>query len=157
MKLYLVQHGAAVPKEEDPDRPLSETGAADVRNTAAFLARAGVRASVILHSGKTRAAQTAERLAASVGAGDPPETVAGIAPLDPTSGFAATVNEWAADTIVVGHLPFLGKLVSRLIAGNEAKPTVTFRPGGVVCLERDEGGSWSIAWMMRPELLRGQD
>ena len=157
MKLYLVQHGAAVPKEEDPDRPLSGTGRADVRNLAACLARAGVRASVILHSGKQRAAQTAELLAASVGAGEPPQTVAGIAPLDPTAQFAARADQWTADTVVVGHLPFMGKLVSRLITGNEAMPIVAFRPGTAVCLEREEGGCWSIAWMIGPDLARGRD
>jgi phosphohistidine phosphatase len=157
MRLYLVQHGAAVPKEEDPDRPLSETGRADVRNLAACLARAGVRASVILHSGKQRAAQTAELLAAAVGADEPPQTIAGIAPLDPTARFAVTANQWTADTVVVGHLPFMGKLVSRLIAGNEEMPIVTFRPGTVVCLQREEGGCWSIAWLIGPELARGHD
>jgi len=30
MRVYLVQHGEAVSKEENPDRPLSEKGAADV-------------------------------------------------------------------------------------------------------------------------------
>ena len=30
MKLYLVQHGDALTKESDPDRPLSDRGRADV-------------------------------------------------------------------------------------------------------------------------------
>ena len=36
IKLYLVQHGEALPKEDDPARPLSEKGQADVRRLAAF-------------------------------------------------------------------------------------------------------------------------
>jgi hypothetical protein len=26
--------------------------------------------------------------------------------------------------------------------------------GGVVCLERDEAGSWSLRWMLTPEIVR---
>ena len=43
MKLYLVQHGQAVSKEEDPERPLSEQGREDVRRVATRLGEAGVR------------------------------------------------------------------------------------------------------------------
>ena len=31
MRLYLVQHGEAKSEEEDPDRPLTDRGASDVR------------------------------------------------------------------------------------------------------------------------------
>lgn len=30
MRIYLVQHGLAIPKEVDPERPLSEQGREDV-------------------------------------------------------------------------------------------------------------------------------
>jgi hypothetical protein len=45
MRIDLVQHGLAVPKEVDPDRPLSEQGREDVRRLADFLGDAGVRRS----------------------------------------------------------------------------------------------------------------
>jgi phosphohistidine phosphatase len=124
-----------------------------VRRIAAFLARAGVRVPVILHSGKKRAEQTAELLAASVGARGRVEAVPGINPLDPPSGFAPTIEKRTADTMVIGHLPFMAKLASYLIVEDEAASTLAFRPGTVVCLEREEDGSWSIAWMIRPDLL----
>ena len=152
MKLYLVQHGDALAKEIDPERPLSERGRGDVQRTASFLDQAGVRVTHVLHSGKKRAEETAELLAASVG-GARPEKIPGIDPLDPTPEFAQTVNAWTADTMVVGHLPFMGKLVSYLVSGDETATTVTFRPGAVVCLERSEDGPWSIVWMICPELI----
>jgi hypothetical protein len=31
-------------------------------------------------------------------------------------------------------------------------PLVAFRPGSLVCLERNDG-HWEIAWMLRPELF----
>ena len=54
----------------------------------------------------------------------------------------------------VGHLPFVGKLVAHLIAGNENIGVVSFTPGTVVCLERDGNDIWSVAWVVRPELLK---
>ena len=119
-----------------------------------------MRVSRILHSGKKRAEQTAELLAAAVGGGDGVDKVSGINPLDPTDHLVQAVGEWTEDTMVVGHLPFMGKLASRLVAGDEAASVVTFMPGTVVCLERGEQGSWSIVWMIRPELvarLSGED
>ena len=50
----------------------------------------------------------------------------------------------------VGHLPFVGKLVAHLIAGNENIGVVSFTPGTVVCLERDGNDIWSVAWEVRP-------
>lgn len=155
MKIYLVQHGDALPKEADPQRCLSERGRRDIERIAAFLGNAKVRVSGILHSGKKRAEQTAVLLAASVGAVDRPDKTSGIDPLDPVDAFVPLVNAWTEDTMVVGHLPFMGRLVSHLIFGNDAASTVAFVPGTVVCLERSEDGHWSIAWMVPPDLLVG--
>ena len=57
--LYLVQHGEAKSKEEDPERPLSETGRKTVEHVAAWAARMGLGVTLIRHSGKLRAQQTA--------------------------------------------------------------------------------------------------
>ena len=38
MRLFLVQHGNALPEDVDPERGLSERGKQDVANVAAFLA-----------------------------------------------------------------------------------------------------------------------
>ena len=153
MRLYLAQHGDAVPEEQDPQRPLSERGCVDVRRVAEFLAGVGVRVSTILHSGKIRAEQTATLLASSIAPAQPPEKTSGIAPLDSASHFARTANAWTEDTMVVGHQPFMGRLVSHLLTGSETGMIVAFRPGSVVCLEKERGENWQIAWMLRPELL----
>ena len=153
MKLYLVRHGDALPKEVDREQPLSDHGRAEVERVASFLGPAGVRIARIVHNGKLRAQQTAELLAVPVGTGQAVEPISGIAPLDPVGEFARAANTWTDDTMVVGHLPFMGKLVSRLIHGREEVPAVVYQPGTVVCLERFEDGSWSIAWMIHPGLL----
>ncbi len=155
MKLYLAQHGDAVPKEVDRLRPLSNRGREDVAHVATFLARAGVCVATVLHSGKRRAEETAELLAESIGPGAAGQVseVTGINPLDPTEALGLRISEWTTDMLVVGHLPFMALLVSRLLVGDETAATVAFQPGAIVCLEREEDQEWSIAWMIRPELL----
>ena len=37
MNLYLVQHAEAKPKQEDPGRPLTDKGYADIEKTAKLL------------------------------------------------------------------------------------------------------------------------
>ena len=155
MKLHLVQHGDALPKESDPQRPLSDQGRVDVERLAGFLGKSGLRVSRVLHSGKRRAEQTANLLAASVSDAAGVEAAEGINPLDSVEAFARGIGSWTQDTMVVGHQPFMGKFVSYLVSGNAEAVTVSFRPGTIVCMERGEGGGWSIAWMMRPELLTG--
>jgi phosphohistidine phosphatase SixA len=66
MRIYLAQHGLAVPKDVDPDRPLSDQGHQHVELLSDFLKQAGIRVEQVFHSGKTRAEQTASILARSI-------------------------------------------------------------------------------------------
>ena len=154
MKLYLVQHGAACAKEVDPKRPLSDVGRADVERLAAFLGQSGVRVGRIIHSGKLRAEQTAQYLAAAVAPGVAIEPSGIINPNDNPKAFDWQSGSWDHDTLVVGHLPFMAKLVAHLVNGDENRPVAAFQPGSIVCLEREDGSDWQINWMIRPELLR---
>jgi phosphohistidine phosphatase len=155
MKLYLVQHGDALSKDTDPERPLSEIGRRDVERLAAFLKRAGIRASSVWHSGKRRAEQTATLLDAAVGTGRGGQPVSGIGPNDDVTSFAAALDVAAGEVVVVGHLPFVGRLVGLLVCGDPEREVVVYRPGSVVCLQSDDGIEWSIAWKLRPELVVG--
>lgn len=150
MKLYLVRHGEAVSRSLDPERPLSERGRAEVRSVAARFAQAGVTASVLLHSGKKRAQETAELLGAAIALRSPMRRVADIDPLDSTEPFAREVEQWTEDAVVVGHLPFMGSLAARLLAGDEEASPVEFHTGTAVCLEREGAGSWKLAWVIHP-------
>lgn len=155
MKLYLVQHGEAVREIVDPERPLSKRGRKDVQAVAAFIKRSGVRVAAIQHSGKARAAETAEILAAAVG----PANVTvrpGLAPDDPVATFVADVRQPTNDLLVVGHLPFLAKAVAALVCGDESKLVVLFQQGGLVCLSQEMDSRWSVAWMVVPSVLSGE-
>jgi phosphohistidine phosphatase len=153
VKLYLIQHGEAAPEEVDSARPLTAKGRSDVQKIASFLKGAGVRPGAILHSGKTRARQTAEIISAQLGPDCQVREREGFAPNDPVTALIKEISGMADDLMIVGHLPFLGKLASLLIAGSESKNLVVFRQGGVVCLQRTEGQTWQVAWMVTPELL----
>jgi len=108
MPIYLVQHGLAVPESVDPNRPLSADGREEVERVAAHLRKAGVAVKRVCHSGKTRAKETAQILAEHLGDGNIYE-VPGMNPNDNVIEFAASLKE---DTMYVGHLPHLGKLIS---------------------------------------------
>ena len=154
MKVYLLQHGEALAKDVDPGRPLSPQGEGDVQRVAAFLEQAGVSVDRVLHSGKMRAHQTADILAAAVLSRGKAEAVEGIAPNDPVDEFSRRLHDLDGDTAIVGHLPFMARMASYLVTGDAVADIVAFQPGGGVCLEQDETGHWRILWMLRPELLQ---
>lgn len=155
MKIYLMQHGKPLPKEKDPERPLSDQGRDDVERMADFLQKGGVKVEGIFHSGKTRARQTAEIMASRLNPGVEPQKKGGLSPLDDVNEIADQIMEGEQDLLITGHLPHLGRLSSLLIAGNESTPVVSFQQGGVVCLEEDQEGRWSMAWMLIPEIVKG--
>lgn len=153
MKLYLVRHGEAVPPEVDPACPLSERGRTEVERLAGFMRQARIGVARVIHSGRLRARQTAEILAAQFAPDVTLETSDMLDPGAPPQRFALQVAGLDFDTLVVGHLPFMAKLVALLAIGREDQTIVNYPPGTVVCLEQSADGAWSIAWMMRPSLL----
>ncbi len=156
MRVYLVQHGEAKREEEDPARPLTENGRAEVERISRLLARLGIRVERILHSGKLRAAQTAEILAQHLKPAKGVEKAEGLEPLADPRIWADKLREVKEDVMLVGHLPHLSKLASLLIAGNQDLEIVRFRYGCVVCLERGEEGRWTLLWAIRPDIILGE-
>src|ERR1043166_1311824 len=137
-QLYLVQHGASKPEEEDPERRLTENGAREVRKSADVLRAAGVSVDTIWHSGKARAQQTAEIFADVLGNPEGASRREGLAPKDAVAPTKEQIEQTNQNVMLVGHLPFLGRLAALLLSGNEEKEIVTFQFGCVVCLERSE-------------------
>ena len=148
MKVYLVQHAKPKSKEEDPDRPLSDEGKNDIIKIVKFLPQLNIKK--VLHSSKLRAQQTAEILAKSLKA----EVINGDAlePLADPVIWAQRLDKETEDVMLVGHLPHLAKLASQLLTQNQEKPVISFKQGGIVCLEKTDHG-WEVAWMVTPELL----
>jgi phosphohistidine phosphatase len=153
MRLYLVQHGEAKDKSEDPDRHLTENGRGEVGKIAAFLRPLGLEVKAVRHSGKARAAETAAILAEAFGCGGGAEQQDGLAPKDPVAPVAAEIESAGEDACLVGHLPFMSNMASLLVAGDQEEAAVAFRYGAVLCLEKDPEQGWRVAWYVRPDLL----
>lgn len=153
MLLYLVQHAEAKSKEEDPARDLSEKGRQDILRVANYAGKFNVAVIQIFHSGKARAASTAQTLANSL---KPPKGVSdtsGLAPLDDPESWVDRLSKMDEDIILVGHLPHLAKLAAQLITGDKENAVINFKMGGMVCLRRLEGDQWSVEWMVIPEIV----
>jgi phosphohistidine phosphatase len=155
MRLYLVQHGEAVPENEDPERPLTVRGREDIHRLGGYLAAAGVHVNRIVHSGKLRASDSAAMLREAVGREADVEVMKGMLPKDSPVFLAEAAATWKGDTLVVGHEPFMNRLVSRLVLGAEQPSLVEFNPGTLVCLRRRPAtGAFFIAGVLPPDWLR---
>ena len=153
MAILLVQHGLSLAKEVDPERGLSEKGRKIVNDMAALANQKKVSVKRIFHSGKKRALQTARIFALAIGPSEKVEPIDGINPTDDVKKFADSFNFDDEDIMLVGHLPFLEKLVSYLITGSEEFLPVKFQNAGIICLEKsDQTDRFFIKWTLMPEI-----
>ena len=152
MAVYLVQHGLSLPKDEDPERGLSEAGVADVKRIAAVAKGYEVPVASIFHSDKKRARQTAEILASALNPGSGVAETIGLNPMDDVQAFSKSLSP-RNNPMFVGHLPFMEKLTAFLITRDEKRPVFQFQNGGIVCLDQygDQGG-WVIKWTLMPHI-----
>lgn len=152
MRLYLVQHAESKRKEEDSSRPLSERGLEDIRKIAEYAEKhLQIQVKEIVHSGKLRAKQTAEILAEHLHPTKEVRAADGLEPLADPKYWKNRLAETTENIMIVGHLPHLTKLAGHLLIGDEDKQVVTFKMGGIACLERGETGRWTLQWMITPE------
>jgi len=152
MALYLVQHGISLPKEKDPEQGLSETGIAQVQRIANVARGYQIPVAAIHHSGKKRACRTAEIFAEALVPKDGIREINGLRPLDDVTALAQNL---LSDTniMLVGHLPFMERLVSFLTTGNVDCRVFKFQNGGIVCLDQDsENRTWYIKWTLMPNI-----
>jgi phosphohistidine phosphatase len=151
MKVYLVQHGEAHPKEVNPERALTERGRRETRQVAAVAARMGLEVAQIRHSGKTRARQTAELLSEALSPASGVAAVSGLAPMDDVRPIAAGLLRESEPVMLVGHLPFMARLAGFLLAGDPEQAVVKFRYSAIICLAHTEV-RWQVAWLLTPEM-----
>lgn len=151
MKVYLARHGEYL--QNDTQGALSDTGKNEIKLLAEFLKESHIQVASIFHSGKLRAKQTAELLSAGFVTMQPTQSKAGLNPGDDINLLIDELNATDEDILLVGHLPFMGKLVGKLVTDNENEEIVIFHPGTMVCLERVMGQNWVIHWVINPTLL----
>jgi len=155
VRLYLVRHADAKERREDPERHLSAAGRDQARCLADFLRPLGLRVGAIWHSTKVRAMETAACLSGAVAADDGLIERDDLSPADPVDTAVRAIRQSDRDVMIVGHLPYLKNLASKLLAGNEDTVGVRFTPAAALCLQCDTRDGWRIDWMVTPDILGG--
>ncbi|MGB3209201.1 MAG: phosphohistidine phosphatase SixA [Desulforhopalus sp.] len=155
MALFLVQHGISVPKDVDPAKGLTDEGFTETERIADVAKGYKIKIEKIVHSGKKRAKQTAAVYHNALSVAAPLELVSGINPMDDVRVFAAGINP-DSNVMVVGHMPFMQRLVSYLTTGSEATRVYQFQNSGIVCLDcsmkNDGTFDWYIRWTLNPHI-----
>ncbi len=151
MAIYLVQHGMSLAKNIDPERGLSDEGIKEVKIIASVAENYKVPVNIIVHSGKKRTKQTADIFAKALCPNQGVIEIEGIKPMDDVNAFAETVDI-SRNMMVVGHLPFMEKLVALVVAGNEELCVFKFQNGGIVCLDSNQENGWHIKWSLMPNI-----
>lgn len=143
-RLILARHGEATSTVDNPERPLTIVGRRHAEKVAAWLGDHGFRVERIAHSGKLRARQTAKVFGSRLGihAANVREA-AGLEPYADPVPVAAELEVDERPLMIVGHLPFLNRLASQLLAGDPDRIQFKFVDAGVVVLSRNRG-MWQI-------------
>jgi phosphohistidine phosphatase len=148
----VVQHGKSLPKTEDPEKGLSTEGKMETERIAGVARGYGVKVSRIVHSGKKRARETAEVLASQLSPADGLASRIGMNPLDDVRTFAASLA-LDKNVMLVGHLPFLERLVGLLVCGDPDQTVFKLQNSGMLCLDRvPEVTNPVIRWALMPSV-----
>ena len=152
MAVYLVQHGKSLPKSEDPEKGLSAQGKMDTERIAGVALGYRVHVSRMIHSGKKRARETAEILATVLSPENGVEPCSGMNPMDDVRPFAERLR-LDQDIMLVGHLPFLERLIGLLVCGNPEQTVFKVQNSGIVCIDRvPEIENPVIRWALMPAI-----
>lgn len=155
MNIYCVRHGDYIKGDSDSERHLSDKGSVESELLAGFLKKMKVTPDYIWHSGKQRSLETAEILSNAFKAAQI-EVKDSLSPLDPVESIIKEIGELNKDIIIVGHLPFLPKLVSAILFGDNRNDFFHMDTSSVLSLIKVEE-KWGIEWFVSPAQLRSFD
>ena len=151
VRVYLVRHGDAVSVEVNPHRPLSSSGRAQVAELAQLAESRGVQVEELCHSGILRAQETAAILAGYLNPPDGVHPSAGLLPEDDPEIVKAELYAVGQPIMLVGHLPYMGRLAALLVKGDAAQSIGEFSPATMLCCTKI-GARWRIEWQIAPSL-----
>jgi len=146
-----MRHGKAEGNYDGEEPALTARGESEVNKIGAVLSSKKIQLDQIYHSGKLRARQTAEIVDSHLSGDIPINKKEGLKPNDPVSVIADKLSDESRNILVVGHLPFMAKLTSHLMAKTESDSTLSFRTASVACLEDTDSTGWSLVWFIFPE------
>lgn len=137
LTVVLAHHADAVGPEVDPQRPLSVRGVSQAAWLANQAKLAGLIPSVIWHSGKLRARQTADEFWRVCNPQAEFRMVRGLRPEDPPEWTRDALETESRSVLLVSHMPLLPALIQLLAPASEGFPI-----HGLVVLERTGPGRY---------------
>lgn len=163
MKLILVRHAIAAPREQSSDTPdeqraLTPEGIRKMKRNVDGLAQMKLSIEQIWSSPLVRAVQTAELLRGGLNL---TERIREIPALKPDGDMDILLNEIhearnVSALALVGHEPYLSELMCRLLS-MDGRCTIEFKKGGASCFEVDSQDSsmrCTLEWLLTPKQLR---
>lgn len=149
MELFIVRHGEALPESIDPERSLSRAGISEITEVAGVLKNAGARAGTIFFSTKKRAEETARIISGILETDSTLVEREDMSPSSPVEPVMDMISRAEKNIMIVGHMPFVGKLAKKLL-GNAAAESIHFETGSVLCLTKKDG-AWNVEYSISPE------
>jgi len=157
MEIYLMQHGSALPKEQDPEEGLSPDGKARIHASGKALKKMGITFDVILSSPKKRSKQTASIVAEEVGF--PPDKIMEtekVKAMTHPEETIKTLAKYAGNQriLIAGHLPSVAEVASFLLTEG-SKATIEFERGGCCRIDVENllTHSGHLRWYLTPDQL----
>ena len=164
MNLYLMRHGIAAARDDaaaDAERPLTRKGTKRTRRIAKGMRRLGLSFDVVLTSPLARARQTADIVAATLGAEALVEEMPALSPENTVEQLLSGLNSYRerGDLLLVGHEPLLSSTVSHLLGGKATRAVlnIKFKKGGLCRIEVDAlplASPGTFHWLLTPQQLR---
>ena len=164
MDIFILRHGIAVERgtkgfENDSERPLTPKGKRQLYKSAGAMRKMKLRFDLILSSPYERARRTAEIVADELKLrkrlkfsdllkyeSDPLDLIAQLAKLKPAP----------KELLFVGHEPYLSRLISRLVSGDESM-AMDLKKGGLCKLEAEKlhvRKRAQLAWLLTPRQMK---
>jgi phosphohistidine phosphatase len=163
MNLYILRHAIAAEKGEwkgsDADRPLTKEGVRKMKKSAKGMRRLGVMAEWVLTSPYRRAYETAMIAAKELKLKKNLKVSRSLAPDGDMKALvrhlARNFRTWES-IILVGHEPYLGRLVGLLTTGNTEKGPM-LEKGSLAKLQSYSltyGQCAQLEWLLTPKILK---
>jgi phosphohistidine phosphatase len=163
MNLYLLRHGIAVDPSapdfaKDAERPLTPKGRRRLRQIAGAMGALKISFDAILSSPYVRARQTAEIVANELKQRKKLKFTDELTPGGNPKSLIQRLNELKPrpeNILLVGHEPYLSKLIALLTAGNTSME-IDLKKGGLCKLETESlryTRCATLAWLLAPRHL----
>ena len=163
MNLYFLRHGLAVDRstpgfKKDADRPLTPKGKQRMWRVAEAMTALELEFDVIFSSPYLRAMQTAEIVAEASDLRRDLVFINALTPDGSPQALIERIKELKAkpkNILLVGHEPYLGKLVSLLTAGS-TNLALDLKKGGLCKVEIETlrlGRCGTLTWLLTPKQM----